>query len=86
MLIKRGVLAEPVVARLEEVVCGSEVYPDCLLGEYLCIPSLCVRADSMLPVLFCAKANLQKMLKACACHVAAVPWNVARPTYVGGSI
>ena len=31
MLMKRGVLAEPVVAGLEEAVCGSEVYPGCLL-------------------------------------------------------
>ena len=56
--MKRGMLAEPVVAGREEAVCGSEVYPDCLLGEYLCIPALCVRADSMSPVLFCAKVSL----------------------------
>ena len=60
MLMKRVVLAEPVVAGLEEVVCGSEVYPDCLLlgGIYLCVPALCVRADSTPPVLFCAKVSL----------------------------
>ena len=56
--MKRGMLAEPVAAEREEAVCGSEVYPDFLLGEYLCIPSLCVRADSMSPVLFCAKVGL----------------------------
>ena len=55
MLMKRGVLVEPVVAGLEEAVCGSEVYPDCLLGGY---PALCVRADSMSPVLFCVKVSL----------------------------
>ena len=32
MLMKRGVLAEPVVAALEEAVRGSKIYPDCLLG------------------------------------------------------
>ena len=59
MLMKRGVLAEPVVAGLEEAVSGSEVYPDYLLGEgYLCVPALCVRDDSMSPVLFCAKVSL----------------------------
>ena len=56
--MKRGMLAEPVAAGREEAVCGSEVYPDCLLGEYLGIPSLCVRADSMSPVLLCAKVSL----------------------------
>ena len=58
MLMKRGVLAEPVVAGLGEVVCRSEVYPDCLLGGYLCVPALCFRADSMSPVLFCTKVSL----------------------------
>ena len=58
MLMKRGVLAEPVVAGLEEAVCGSEVYPDYLLGGCLFIPALCVRADSMSPVLFCMKVSL----------------------------
>ena len=58
MLMKRGVLAEPVVAGLVVAVCGSEVYLDCLLGGYLCVPALCVRADSMSPVLFCAKVSL----------------------------
>ena len=56
--IKGGMLAEPSATEREEAVCGSEVYPDCLLGEYLCIPSLCVRADSMSPVLFCTKVSL----------------------------
>ena len=56
--MKGGILAERIASRQEEAVCGSKVYPDCLLGEYLCIPSLCVRADSMLPVLFCAKVSL----------------------------
>ena len=62
MLMKRGVLAEPVVAGLEEAVCGSEVYPDCLHGGYLCVPALHVRADSMSPVLFCAKVSLQRQM------------------------
>ena len=57
-VMKGGILAEPVAAGREEVLCGSEVYLDCLLGEYLCIPSLCVRADSMSPVLFCAKVSM----------------------------
>ena len=57
-VMKRGMLAEPVVAGWEEAVCGSEVYPDSLLGGYLCVPTLCVRADSMSPVLFCAKVSL----------------------------
>ena len=56
--MKGGILAEPVATGREEAVCGSEVYPDCLLGEYLCIPSLCVRADSMSSVLFCTKVSL----------------------------
>ena len=56
--MKRGMLAEPVTAGREEAVCGSEVYPDFLLGEYLCIPALCVQADSMSPVLFYAKVSL----------------------------
>ena len=56
--MKGGILAAPVAPGREEAVCGSEVYPDCLLGEYLCIPALCVRADSMSPVLFCAKVSL----------------------------
>ena len=56
--MKGGILAEPVATGREEAVCGSEVYPDCLLGEYLCIPSLCIQADSMSPVLFCAKVSL----------------------------
>ena len=58
---KKGVfLVEPVVAELEEAVCGFEMCPDCLLwgGGYLCAPALCVRADSTLPVLFCAKVSL----------------------------
>ena len=56
---KRCFLAEPIVAELEEAACGSELYPDCLLlGSYLCAPALCVRADSTLPVLFCAKVSL----------------------------
>ena len=38
--MKGCILAEPVVAGLEEAVCGSEVYPDCLLGGYLCVPAL----------------------------------------------
>ena len=58
MLIKRGMMAEPVETGREEAMCGSEVYPDCLLGEYLCIPSLCIQADIMSPVLFCAKVSL----------------------------
>ena len=60
MIMKRGVLAEPVVDGLEEAVRGSEVYPYCLLcgGIYLCVPALCVRVDSMSPVLFCAKVSL----------------------------
>ena len=58
MLMKRGVLAEPVVAGLEEAMCGSEVYPDCVLGGYICVPALCARADSMSPVLFCGKVSL----------------------------
>ena len=56
--MKGGILAEPAATGREEAVCGSEVYPDCLLGEYLCIPSLCIRADSMSPVPFCAKVSL----------------------------
>ena len=40
--IKGGMLAEPVATGREEAVCGSEVYPDYLLGEYLCIPASCV--------------------------------------------
>ena len=56
--MKGGILAEPVATGQEETVCGSEVYPDCLLGEYLCIPSLCVRADSMSSVLFGKKVSL----------------------------
>ena len=56
--MKGGILAERVATGREEAVCRSEVYPDCLLGEYLCISSLCVRADSMSPVLFCAKVSL----------------------------
>ena len=41
---KRGVWAEPVVAELEEDVCGSEMYPDCLLwGEVLLMCSCLVR-------------------------------------------
>ena len=56
--MKGGILAEPVATGQEEAVCGSEVYPDCLLGEYLCIHSLCIQADSMSPVLFRAKVSL----------------------------
>ena len=56
--IKGGMLAEPVATGREEDVCGSELYPDCLLGEYLCIPSLCIQADSMSPVMFYAKVSL----------------------------
>ena len=56
--IKGGMMPEPVATGREEAVCGSEVYPDCLLGEYLCIPSLCVRADSMSPVMFSEKVSL----------------------------
>ena len=56
--MKGGMLAEPIATGREEAVCGSEVYPDCLLGEYLCIPSLCVRADSMSLVLFVEKVSL----------------------------
>ena len=56
--MKRGMLAKPVATRREEAVCGSEVYLDCHLGEYLCTPSLCIQADSMSPVLFCAKVSL----------------------------
>ena len=56
--IKGGMLAEPIATGREEAVCVSEVYPDCLLGEYLCIPSLCIQADSMSPIPFCAKVSL----------------------------
>ena len=31
--MKGGMLVEPVATGREEAVCGSEVYPDCLLGE-----------------------------------------------------
>ena len=58
MLMKEVFLVEPVVAGLEEAVCGSEVYLDCLLGGYLCVPAMCIRADSMSLVLFCAKVSL----------------------------
>ena len=50
------------------------------------IPPLCARADSMSPVKLCAKANLQKMLKACVCRAAGEPWDVARLAYAGGSV
>ena len=56
--IKGGMMAEPVATGREEAVCGSEVYPDCLLGEYLCILSLCIQYDYMSPVLFCTKVSL----------------------------
>ena len=49
-------------------------------------PPVCVQADSKSPVQLCAKANLQKMLKACVCRAAGEPWDVARPTYAGGSV
>ena len=38
--IKGGMMAEPVETGREEAVGGSELYPYCLLGEYLCIPAL----------------------------------------------
>ena len=58
--MKRGELAEPVVAGLEEAVYGSQMYPDCPLwgGGYLGVPALCVGADSMPLVLICAKVIL----------------------------
>ena len=36
--IVRGMMAEPVETGREEAVCGSEVYSDYLLEEYLYIP------------------------------------------------
>ena len=60
MLMKEVFLVEPVVAGLEEAVCGSEVNLDCLLWggfTYVFLP-LCVRADSTSSVLFCAKVSL----------------------------
>ena len=56
--IERGMMAEPVETGREEAMCGSEMYSDFLLGEYLYIPSSCIQADSMSPVLFCAKVSL----------------------------
>ena len=56
--IERGMMAEPVETGREEAVCGSEVYSDCFLGEYLYIPSFCIQADSMSLVLFCTKVSL----------------------------
>ena len=56
--MKGGILAEPVAIEREEAVCRSEVYPDCLLGGYLCVLALCVRVDFMSPALFCAKVSL----------------------------
>ena len=50
MLMKRGVLAEPVVAGLEEVVCGSEVHPDCLPCASELIPH---RQSCSVPKLVC---------------------------------
>ena len=72
--IKGGMMAGPVATGWEEAMCGSEVYPDCLLGEYLCIPSLCIQDDSMSPVLFCAKVSLQRIfLETFVCHRAVEP-------------
>ena len=54
-------LAEPVVADLEEAMCGPEMYRDASFGGgrfYLCALALCVRADSTSLVLFYAKVNL----------------------------
>ena len=70
--MKRGVLAEPVVARLEEAVYRSQMYPDCPLwggGGYLGVPALCVRVDSMSLVLFCAKVSLVKTTAQGQLHV-----------------
>ena len=72
--MKGGMLAEPIATGREEDVCGSEVYLDCPLGEYLYIPPLCIQDDSMSPVLFCAKASLQrKCLETFVCHGAVEP-------------
>ena len=66
MLMKRGVLAEPVVAGLEEAVCGSEVHPDCLPCASELI--LC-RQSCSAPKLVCK----DKCLKAAAYTVVVEP-------------
>ena len=60
---KKGVfLAEPIVAELEEAVCGSEVYSDCLPCASGLIPH---RQSCSAPKLVCK----DKCLKAAACPV-----------------
>ena len=76
MIMKRVVLAEPVVVGLEEAVCGSEVYPDCLLwGGFTyvfppCASELILRRQSYSAPKSVCKG---KCLKAAACHVVVEP-------------
>ena len=77
--------AEPVGTGRWGAVHRSEVVFELYSGG-LKIPPLCVQAGSMSLVQLCVKANLQKMLKACVCRAAGEPWDVARPTYAGGSV
>ena len=77
MRMKRGVLVEPVVAGLEEAVCGSEVYPNCLLGggggTYVFPPC----ASQLIPCRQSCSAQKSvckyKCLKAVVCHIVVEP-------------
>ena len=77
MLMKRGVLAEPVVAGLEEAVCGSEVYPDCLLwgGGFTYAFPPC--ANELIPCRQSCSAPKSvckdKCLKTAVCHAVVEP-------------
>ena len=59
-------MAEPIVPGLEEAVCGSEVYPDCLPCASELIPR---RQSCSAPKLVCK----DKCLKAAACPVVVEP-------------
>ena len=75
MLMKRGVLAEPVMTGLEKAVSGSEVYPDCLLGGFTYVFPPC--ASELIPCRQSCSAQKSdckdKCLEAVACHMVVEP-------------